>query len=126
MSRCSGCGQKDCCGADLEQRIADLAAQLNLKTDDWISVCKEYDGLERERDQLRAENLQMRKMLVDCSDHCLCERFKTKGFDYGEEHFLLGKPKPGARWRTPRDMIAIKLKTSHTAHLARQWELMED
>lgn len=50
------------------------------------------------------EHDDMRDLLERCKDHCLCDR-STRGFDYGEHHLQLGKPKPGARWLTPTDMI---------------------
>ncbi len=40
---------------------------------------------------------------------CLCTR-GTKGFDYGEKHLTLGKPEMGARWLTPRSMLADIIK----------------
>lgn len=40
---------------------------------------------------------------------CQCERFPSRkmkrGFDYGEEHPVLGKCETGARWLTPKDKI---------------------
>lgn len=39
---------------------------------------------------------------------CLCKR-NTEGFDYHEEHLMLGKPKSGSRWLTPRDIITQAL-----------------
>lgn len=45
-------------------------------------------------------------------DYCVCERFKTKGFDYGEEHKRMGKPKEGARWITPQDKAKFALAES--------------
>lgn len=35
---------------------------------------------------------------------CLCERFKTKGFDYSQKHPYLGKCDGGQRWLTPAVM----------------------
>lgn len=43
-------------------------------------------------------------------EHCLCERFKTKGFDYQQNHTNLGKPRGGSRWNTPKDIIEEALK----------------
>lgn len=42
--------------------------------------------------------------LVKITEACLCERFKTKGFDYHETHKRLGKAGDG-RWLTPRDLV---------------------
>ena len=36
---------------------------------------------------------------------CLCERFKTKGFDYHEKHPNRDDNNGGSRPSTPRDMI---------------------
>lgn len=48
------------------------------------------------------------KALKDLVEHvnsfCLCER-NTYGFDYSEKHPNIGKPRGGARWKTPRDFI---------------------
>lgn len=49
------------------------------------------------------------KALNKCKEHCLCER-NTEGFDYREAHRHLGKPKPGARWLTPWDLITTHFK----------------
>lgn len=46
----------------------------------------------------------MSEALEDIEKHCLCERFETKGFDYGELHLRLGKPGVGKRWITPSDV----------------------
>ena len=36
---------------------------------------------------------------------CLCERFKTKGFDYHEKHKYMGKCESGKRWLSPSNRI---------------------
>ena len=43
-------------------------------------------------------------LLDQCRDHCVCDR-NVPGFDYGERHAKLGKPKAGARWFTPSDIV---------------------
>ena len=46
----------------------------------------------------------LEKLLLQCERHCICTR-NTKGFDYGETHKKLGKPKIGARWWTVTDIV---------------------
>ena len=55
--------------------------------------------------RLRERVGKLRAGLAGASKHCLCERFGPKGFDYGETHALLGRPKVGARWLTPPILI---------------------
>lgn len=50
------------------------------------------------------EQKKLVSLLIHIDSHCLCTR-KIKGFDYGEAHPILGKPKPGSRWLTPGDII---------------------
>lgn len=69
------------------------------------------------KDQMKIEDLQLKvqdleklvlkyeNLLEDINNACLCERFKTKGFDYGQKHRLLGPPDMGARWNTPKALI---------------------
>jgi hypothetical protein len=64
-----------------------------------------------EIDTLGAENARLREALNQCGQHCLCTR-NTPGFDYGEVHKKLGKPKIGARWLTPNDIIVVATKLS--------------
>lgn len=40
---------------------------------------------------------------------CLCRRFKTKGFDYGETHEKVGKAGVGERYITPKDKVFFAL-----------------
>lgn len=58
---------------------------------------------------IASANPQVVLALIACAnalkhteEFCLCTR-NTKGFDYGEAHPEMGKPKIGARWLTPRD-----------------------
>lgn len=46
----------------------------------------------------------MREELEELKQVCICTR-NTKGFDYGEKHLILGKPKVGSRWLIPNDRI---------------------
>lgn len=55
------------------------------------------------------EIAKLRRLLEEVRQHCLCSRDHT-GFDYGEKHALLGAPRIGARWKTPRDLIDDRLK----------------
>ena len=48
--------------------------------------------------------LKYEKLINNINDACLCNRFQTKGFDYGEDHPRLGN-EIGSRFNTPRDMI---------------------
>jgi hypothetical protein len=66
--------------------------------------------LDAARRELTAKINQLEQLLNDAHKHCLCARFETKGFDYGEEHRTLGEPDLGARWLTPRDIIDIRYK----------------
>lgn len=53
----------------------------------------------------QAEIKILNTALQRIENSCLCERFKTDGFDYGEDHKKLGKPSSGCRWLTPLDII---------------------
>lgn len=64
-----------------------------------------------ELEELRAENARLIEALKESAQHCLCER-ETPGFDYGEVHRKLGKPRMGARWMTPLDLISNRLTQS--------------
>ena len=62
--------------------------------------------MEYTREQIDAiidENERLREALEYMDKSCLCERFKTKGFDYGQNHKRMGKCDAGGRWITPRD-----------------------
>lgn len=53
---------------------------------------------------------EARDALAHVQKLCVCERFKTKGFDYREVHPNLGKADSGSRWTEPREFIAGALK----------------
>lgn len=76
---------------------------------DHSYIANEFRKLEAEIERLKAENAKMRKALEYVEKACLCERFKTKGFDYGEKHPRL-EHKVGARHCSPyiyaREVIA--------------------
>lgn len=55
-----------------------------------------------ENQKLRARIEQLREAVTYTSDFCLCNR-NVDGFDYGDMHRHMGKPKPGSRWLTPCD-----------------------
>ncbi len=44
---------------------------------------------------------------------CLCKRFNRwkeyKGFDYGEDHRILGRCSQGGRWLTPSDKLLFTI-----------------
>jgi hypothetical protein len=94
----------------LEKKIAAIdskiqcAAEIDqgptLAESEWL-ISELKAGLKRER------------VLRDACEHthkfCLCDR-NTKGFDYGESHRYMGKPKVGARWLTPDDVCSAALK----------------
>lgn len=67
------------------------------------------ESLENEKTNLLTEIQMLRGVLDEIKDHCVCER-DTYGFDYHETHKKLGKPKSGARWLTPIDIIELRLK----------------
>lgn len=56
------------------------------------------DLIEEFANEIRIETLK------EAAEHCLCTR-NTYGFDYAEIHDKLGKPKVGARWLTPSDLV---------------------
>jgi len=51
----------------------------------------------------------MAEVLEDIENTCLCERFKTKGFDYGQKHPQKGVCEAGSRWTIPSVMARIAL-----------------
>lgn len=60
--------------------------------------------------QTLAQNyLDALELLKMTTMHCVCTR-NVKGFDYGEKHPILGKPRAGARWTVPNDFISDFLK----------------
>lgn len=74
------------------------------------------ETLQEERDRLWEETCHqsmeiddLLKTIRQMSDSCLCSR-NTVGFDYGEIHPKLGKPKAGARWLTPVDLAGFPLR----------------
>lgn len=61
-------------------------------------------GAEWARKELLKESKKLKNAIDHINSFCLCER-NTYGFDYSEKHPHMGKPKGGARWKTPRDYI---------------------
>lgn len=59
----------------------------------------------KRNDALRKQCEEMVLALEHAKDFCVCERFKTEGFDYGETHPRQGKSEAGKRWLTPKDKI---------------------
>lgn len=59
---------------------------------------------------LKAKLEKAKETIKKMDQHCLCQRFVTFGFDYGEIHERLGKPKAGARWHAPSDISTATIK----------------
>lgn len=59
---------------------------------------------------LRAKLEKAKEGIKKMEQHCLCERFATHGFDYGEKHLKLGAPRLGARWHTPPAIAMVAIK----------------
>lgn len=79
---------KDCNITDVAVACAVL---MTLK--DWIEISPKLIAALREAD----------RALETMQKHCVCDR-NIIGFDYGETHKNLGKPRAGARWLTPDDI----------------------
>lgn len=84
----------------------------------WAETCKvgalKFQGMRALVAYLRRlekEHGEMRTALEYVKDACLCERFKTKGFDYGQSHPVLGKAGAGQRWWTPPDEASATLSS---------------
>ena len=65
-------------------------------TDSFLAGAKARD------EQFLAVVNELREALKHTNEFCLCKR-NTYGFDYHEDHPVMGKPKSGSRWLTPRD-----------------------
>lgn len=59
-------------------------------------------GAKARDEQFLAVVNELREALKHTNEFCLCKR-NTYGFDYHEDHPVMGKPKSGSRWLTPRD-----------------------
>ena len=66
-------------------------------------------GQRAEIEALEARVGKLTELLKEVKTHCLCSRFEPVGFDYGETHAKLGKPKIGSRWLTPVDLIDTRM-----------------
>ena len=64
----------------------------------------ELKKVQAENKKLSKREEKLERLILNIYEACLCERFKTKGFDYGENHLVLGS-ETGSRFSTPRDMI---------------------
>lgn len=76
----------------------------------WITEHGENFFRTAEKQQQRIQELEQlakkhEEIIQYCYDACLCERFSTKGFDYGQNHPVFGKPEKGSRPYTPKDLI---------------------
>lgn len=90
----------------LELDTALRAALARAEKAESMAECYKKAWVERV-DQviaLRAEHERLRMSLGEVKRHCLCTR-NVKGFDYGEAHRILGKPRMGARWLVPADLV---------------------
>lgn len=63
MSRCPDCGMKECCGADMAPRIADLESQL-AEANGWL---KHYNKTDTERwtdlkEMIKAANAEIEEL----------------------------------------------------------------
>lgn len=76
----------------------------NERVDKISQLEKENANLKSEINKRDAIILNYEKAIKMTYDTCLCERFKTKGFDYGEKHPRL-KVEKGTRLNTPRDIL---------------------
>lgn len=76
-----------------------LRKSLAFEHNQWVAKC----------DKLTLECAEYRRALEHTNEYCLCERFKTPGFDYGEEHRYRGKAGAGKRWLTPKDKVQAVL-----------------
>lgn len=108
---------------NLRERVKELEGKLN--TDTICPVCCEgYQGADKigvqelkdanykyynESKTLKAQNKILRDAVEHTNEFCLCERFKTMGFDYNEDHKNKGRAKMGGRWLTPRDVAKSAL-----------------
>lgn len=81
-----------CCNV----QALDLYQPSNLCT-----ICF-VNKLQKENAQFLAVVKELREALKHTNEFCLCKR-NTYGFDYHEDHPVMGKPKSGRRWLTPRD-----------------------
>lgn len=116
----------DWANARAEKVIAEKSAAIEDIRQGFNGDCKNKNCYDSESEYVRqfdaGKNLmigkivsrdamieKLEKMLIDIKESCLCERFKTKGFDYGEDHKRMGKPEFGARWVAPRERIFLML-----------------
>ncbi len=114
----------------IEALKAELAAMKSQRdvtkeaNEGWAKQCTELKAeladLRKRGEELLAEVKASRSCIQAMRKQCLCSRFTTKGFDYGEEHKHLGKPKQGSRWLTPTDLADVYLMNTKevTAALA--------
>lgn len=96
-----------------KEELNNIGIQLSL---DHISqTCGEGDqgsflkGFDSAVSLLLPRLEEAEKTIKQMRDHCLCHR-NIKGFDYGEDHKNLGKPVPGARWLTPKNIAEMYLE----------------
>lgn len=71
----------------------------------WCFIEKQNEKI-AERDKRIAE---FERLIQDIYDICLCERFKTEGFDYHEKHPRRKDNNGGSRPFTPRNLIENRI-----------------
>lgn len=93
--------------ADQQKKIENLELALKIKNE----VCEAINDngqqafLLQQRNQKLEKAVELMRSAIDhTNEFCICKR-NTYGFDYHEEHPIMGKPKSGSRWLTPRDFI---------------------
>lgn len=78
-------------------------SQIKINKDDFYKLFTK----EQYRDyvlKLEQEIEKLEKLTLNCYEACLCNRFETHGFDYGETHPRI-KIAKGSRVNTPRALV---------------------
>lgn len=90
---------------ELRTENAKLTAENTLLTlaNDEIGYAMEARVYKKKFEESEKRREKLRETLKHVEDFCLCDR-NTVGFDYGELHPHMGKPKMGSRWLTPYDV----------------------
>lgn len=71
----------------------------------WNHQQAKIDKLQAELDKYKNACKKRNDIIQNIYDICLCERFKTEGFDYHEKHPRRKENNRGSRPFTPRDLI---------------------
>jgi hypothetical protein len=90
-----------------------------------LSLFKNYKKIVKTLEKENKELIRKVKLYEDiikyCNFACLCERDKTKGFNYNEKHPKLNYT-PLARYKTPKEYINKKIKITNTNKSILWWE----